>query len=280
MGMNEWPLIVFTVLAQSAVGAFVLATLVVFLAPANADDKLRFERRLLPIWLLLGAGFFFSMQHLGTPMRGMNAVLRFGRASLSNEIVFGTSFLACGGIAWLLSLFNLAAPIRKVLYGVALVLGICFLWNMTAFYLMATVPTWNTVLTPLAFATTAVLGGALLINLIFALSGTDLPMTSRMVAVLALLGVIAALLVTLMLMAYLPTIHSSAHPAGLLTPDMGLWQAARFVLLALAVFISFRFTAGRPAMLPVAFLGLVLVGAAEMIGRSVFFALHMTVGVV
>lgn len=279
MGWNEWPLIIFTVLAQTAVGAFMLSALAIFL-PGKAEMKLRFERHLLPIWVLLGIGFLCSMAHLGMPMRGANAFLRFGQAALSNEIAFGTSFMACGGIAWLLSLPDKAPGLRKALYAVAVVLGLCFLWNMTSFYMMPTVPTWNTPLTPLAFATTALIGGVVLVNFLFALSGFNMAKVNRVMGALALFGLLAAIVVTLVLMATLPSINTSAHQAALLSLAMGWLEAFRFVLLALAMLISFRFVSGRTAMVPAAFAGMVFVVAAEMIGRGVFFALHMTVGVV
>ncbi len=280
MGWNEWPLIIFTVLAQSAVGAFIISVAVLFLLPGNASAKLRLERSLLPIWVLIGLGFLASMAHLGMPMRGANALIRFGQASLSNEIAFGTSFLACGGLAWLMAVVDKATAIRKGLYALACVLGVIFLWNMTRFYLMPTVPTWNTPLTPLAFITTAVLGGTMLANVLFSLSGISFPTLNRFFGTVAIIAVLAAGAITFLLLGSLPAIRSSVHEAGLLSPDMGALQALRFVLLAVAVALSFRLGSGKSPFLPATLAGLMIMLVAEMIGRGVFFALHMTIGVV
>lgn len=280
MGWNEWPLIIFTVLAQTAVGAFIISVAVLFLLPGNAVAKLRLERSLLPVWVLLGLGFLASMAHLGVPMRGANALIRFGQASLSNEIAFGTSFLACGGIAWLMAVANKAVAIRKGLYALACVLGVIFLWNMTRFYLMPTVPTWNTPLTPLAFITTTILGGTMLANVLLSVSGISFPALNKFFGAIAILAVLVAGMVTLLLLGSLPPIRSSVHEAGLLSPDMGQLQALRFALLTLAVALSFRIGSGKSPVLPAMLAGLIIALIAEMIGRGVFFALHMTVGVV
>lgn len=280
MGWNEWPLIIFTVLAQSAVGAFIIAVAVLFLLPGNAAAKLRLERSLLLIWVLLGLGFLASMAHLGMPMRGANALIRFGEASLSNEIAFGTSFLACGGIAWLMAVADKAAPLRKGLYALACILGMIFLWNMTRFYLMPTVPTWNTPLTPLAFIATALLGGTMLANVLFSLSGISFPALNKFFGSVAILAVLVAGMITFLLLGSLPAIRSSVHEAGLLSPDMGALQALRFALLTIAVTLSFRINSGKTPAMPATLTGLTIALVAEMIGRGVFFALHMTVGVV
>lgn len=279
MGWHEWPLIVFTVLAQTAVGAFILSAIAILVSGAS-PQKLRFERSLVAIWVLLGAGFLASMAHLGRPMWGINAILRVGQAPLSNEIASGVSFLAVGGLAWLLSLRDAQPGLRKILYIVGMLLGVALLYNMTRFYMMPTVPTWNTPLTPLAFVTTALLGGAMLTALLSALSGFGAPRGSRLLAGLAIIGFVAAAMVTIALVASLSGVGSSIRQAGALSPDMAWLYALRFGLLTLALLFAWRMFSGRMASVPAALASLVLVAVGEMIGRGVFFALHMTVGLI
>ncbi|PLM14260.1 DmsC/YnfH family molybdoenzyme membrane anchor subunit, partial [Klebsiella pneumoniae] len=75
----------------------------------------------------------------------------------------------------------------------------------------------------------------------------------------------------------LATIRSSVQQASALVPDYGLLMAWRVVLLALACWCVPQIRGRKPA---VSLLGLafVLILAGEMIGRGVFYGLHMTVG--
>lgn len=79
--------------------------------------------------------------------------------------------------------------------------------------------------------------------------------------------------------AELATIHSSVQQASALVPDYGSLMAWRIVALALALccWIVPQVKGYQPAvpLLSVAFI-LLLVG--ELIGRGVFYGLHMTVG--
>lgn len=280
MGWNEWPLIIFTVLAQSGVGAFLLSVCAIFFVQRDAAIKLRLERSMLLIWIVMGLAFLTVAIHLGSPFRALNSLFRFGQASLSNEVVFGSAFIGCGGLAWLLSLKNAAPAVRKVLYLLAVILSFAFIWNMVGFYLMATVPTWNTPLTPLTFLVTAGVGGAMLANVVFGIAGISSPRLNRIIACIAAAAVMGGILVTFGLLAKLPHIQSSAHQASALVPDIGGLQGLRFILLVIAVILTFRFASGRTVSLPVAIASLALVLAGELIGRGVFFALHMTVGLV
>ena len=77
----------------------------------------------------------------------------------------------------------------------------------------------------------------------------------------------------------LATIHSAVQQASALVPDYGSLMAWRLAALALALacWVVPMLTGKQPA---VSLLGLafVLVIAGELIGRGVFYGLHMTVG--
>jgi anaerobic dimethyl sulfoxide reductase subunit C (anchor subunit) len=79
--------------------------------------------------------------------------------------------------------------------------------------------------------------------------------------------------------AELATIHSSVQQASALVPAYGSLMAWRVVLLvaALVCWIVPQLKGYQPA-LPLLSLAFVLVLAGELIGRGVFYGLHMTVG--
>jgi DMSO reductase anchor subunit len=74
-------------------------------------------------------------------------------------------------------------------------------------------------------------------------------------------------------------IHSSVQQASALVPDYGSLQVWRIVLVAagLGCWICPLVRRKEPAVFGL-LLGLILVLAGELIGRGLFYGLHMTVG--
>ncbi|MFT4173172.1 MAG: dimethyl sulfoxide reductase anchor subunit [Rhodocyclaceae bacterium] len=283
MGWNEWPLILFTVISQCAVGAFWWCSLALFGANLPADQRRRLERNMLLLWIMMGIAFMVSSFHMGSPLRAMNSMLRFGHANLSNEIVFGGAFAATGALYWLLCLRNMAsAGTRSLVLLVSVVCSAAFLWNTTSFYMMSTVPTWYTPLTPAAFVLTTLMGGSAVACVLFNLSAIEGPWLLRSgPAMLACVAVVAAVGVTILQAMSLPGIQSAIHQAAALSPDYGSLMLLRFVLLFAALALWLR-QLPRGGTLNIATCAscIVLIMAGEMIGRGVFYALHMTMGLV
>ena len=281
MGLHEWPLMIFTVLAQSAVGAYWLCTIAILSNAAGQDANRRLEKAMLLIWIFLGIGFLLSSLHLGTPMKAFNAFNHIGSAPLSNEGFFGVLFLACGGLAWLLAMLNQAAAVRKVLLLIGLALSVALIWAMSKLYLMPTVPTWNNWTTPAAFIVTIVLGGAALANLLFKAAGVNESNASclnKFTTWLIFAGLVGAAIVTVSMVSSLSGIQNSFQSASSLIPDMGKLQTWRFLLLGLgAGIVVWQFMArGKAASF--AALGLCAVLVGEVIGRGIFYGLYMTAG--
>ncbi len=285
MGWNEWPLIFFTVLAQTAVGAYWLCSLAVLRNADGPDTGLKIERRMLAIWVFLIVGFGLSAFHLGSPFRATNALFRLGHAPLSNESFFGPLTVACGLIAWFLAITNKGSPaLRKFLLVVGFVSSIVFLASMISFYLMETVPTWNNWTTPVSFIATAFLCGTALATIV--LRSAD-ALTSRhetarrTLFIIAAIACIVAMIATISVLAMLPGINSSINHATQLSPDIGQLQATRFFLLAIgAGLLALALRQWQTQTIPLALASLVAVFIGEIIGRGVFFALHMTIGLV
>ena len=284
MGWNEWPLMMFTAMAQGAVGAFWWCSLALLVAPLAPDVRLRLEKSMLPIWIMMGLAFAISSAHLGSPMRGVNASFRFLQAPLSNEIVFGGMFAAVGFLHWLMSWRRVGgAALRTVVLALALACSFAFLWNMAQFYRIPTVPTWDTPLTPAAFLVTTLLLGGAVATALFSWSNATLPPLLRagplVVAAVAMCGALAVVLLQSSLLA---DINSSVNHAAALSPHYGLLMAARFVLLglALALWVSQVVSSRAKSGLGMAMTVVCLIATGEIIGRGVFYALHMTVGMV
>ena len=279
-GWHEWPLMIFTVFGQCVAGGFIVLALALLKGNLTAGQQQRLVLSMFGLWVLMGIGFIASTLHLGSPMRAFNSLNRVGASSLSNEIASGATFFAVGGLGWLLAALKRMSPALRTLWLVlTMILGVVFVWMMVRVYnTIDTVPTWYSVWTPLGFFLTLLMGGPLLGYLLLRVAGVD-GWAMRLLPAISLLALVASAIVALMQGAELATLHSSVQQASALVPDYGSLMAWRIVLLAgaLLCWVTPQLKGYQPA-LPLLSLAFVLVLAGELIGRGVFYGLHMTVG--
>jgi len=276
-GWHEWPLVIFTVFGQCVAGALIVMGLV-WLTEKDDAVKTRLVRSMFFLWLVMGIGFLASVLHLGSPLRAFNSLNRVGASALSNEIAAGSVFFAVGGFWWLVSVIGKMPPaLGKIWLVVSQILGVVFVWAMTRVYQIDTVPTRYTGYTTLAFFLTLVLGGPLLAALLLRVANTTYKSTfAASVSVLALLACVAVIVLQ---SNDLATIHSSVQQASALLPDYGALQIWRIVLLAagLGCWLCPLMRRQEPKALAL-FAGVILVVVGELIGRGLFYGLHMTAG--
>jgi len=276
-GWHEWPLVIFTVFGQCVAGALIVMGFAWF----NENDeraKTRIVRSMFFLWVVMGIGFMASVLHLGSPLRAFNSLNRVGSSALSNEIAAVSVFFAVGGFWWLVSFIGKMPPaLGKIWLAVSQILGVVFVWAMTRVYQIDTVPTWYTGYTTLAFFLTLVLTGPLFAALLLRVAKATCKGTfAASVSVLALLVCVA---VIVMQSNDLATIHSSVQYASALLPDYGALQTWRIALLAagLGCWLCPLIRRQEPRALGL-FAGTALVVIGELVGRGLFYGLHMTAG--
>ncbi|MFS9418934.1 MULTISPECIES: dimethyl sulfoxide reductase anchor subunit family protein [Citrobacter] len=276
-GWHEWPLVLFTVLGQCVTGALLVSGYGWLTAKDDAI-KQRIVRNMFFLWLVMGIAFLASVMHLGSPLRAFNSLNRVGASALSNEIASGSLFFAVGGLWWLVAfLGKMPAALGKIWLLAGMVLGLVFVLAMTRVYLIDTVPTWYNGYTTLAFFMTMLLSGPLFATLLLRAAGVSCsPARFAGVSVLALLVTVAVIVLQGLA---LGEIHSSVQNASALVPDYASLQVWRILLLAagLGCWICPLVRRKEPSVGGLA-LGLVSVLAGEIIGRGLFYGLHMTVG--
>ncbi|MCL9774470.1 dimethyl sulfoxide reductase anchor subunit family protein [Vibrio methylphosphonaticus] len=279
MGWHEWPLIIFTVFAQTAVGAFIVLGCLNLFGKASDDVKARINRNMFFIWVFMGLGFMASTAHLGSPMRAINALNQIGTSWLSREILFGSAFFAFGGLFWLLDVLKKGSiAIRKGLLVGGMLMGVVFMVAMTNVYLINTVPTWDTPFTTYSFAITAILSGVMLSHVLMRGAGFQCAGYNRAAGTLVVVTTGVAVLVTMAMVSSLSGIESAIVAASDLVPNMAMIQNTRFALIFVGVALWVMSLRKQDHALPFAVSGFALVVIAELIGRSVFFGLHMTSG--
>ncbi|HCE2309921.1 MULTISPECIES: dimethyl sulfoxide reductase anchor subunit family protein [Vibrio] len=280
MIFHEYSLIFFTVLAQTAVGGYLLVSA---RALAMGFDEAKINSYKVPmfaLWAIMGLGFLFSITHLGSPLRAFNSFSQLGSAWLSNEVFFGAAFFAVGGLQWLLSVLNKGgAAVQKILMIGAMVLGCIFMYSMVNVYMINTVPTWFNIYTPLSFVMTMVVGGLLLSQLVIVSAKDSRFTVDRNIVMLAVVAVAISLVVTVGKMNLVSEVQSSIIKASELVDGLGGYLSVQVALLLAGLLIWVLPMINKSSVNPVNLtVALVLILASELIGRGLFYSLHMTVG--
>lgn len=156
--VKEHSLAAFTLLSQTAVGAFwVLGALHIW-AAADAPTAMVWPAVASLMALAVLAAFF----HLGTPSNAWRAFANLRSSWLSREILFAVLFAASSGLFAGLQGFAWGNPaVRGALGWTTALLGLALIYSMAGAYRLRTVPAWDTWVTPVSFYVTAFLLGGL-----------------------------------------------------------------------------------------------------------------------
>ena len=280
MIFHEWSLIFFTVLAQTAVGGYLLIGARALVLGHDEEKLNSYKVPMFILWALMGLGFMFSTTHLGSPLRAFNAFNQLGSAWLSNEVFFGAAFFAVGGLQWLLSVLKKGGvAIQKALTVAAMVLGAIFMYAMINVYMINTVPTWDNIYTPLSFIMTMVVGGLLLSQFVIVFANDSRFTVDRNLTMLAVIAVAISLLVTVGKLSLIGDIQTSAAKASELVDGLGSYVILQVALLMVSLLVWILPMLNKAKVNPVNLgLALILFLASELIGRGLFYSLHMTSG--
>lgn len=302
MNVHELPMIVFTVLAQMCVGAFVVLGVVQVAASRRYGrdmvDKVT-DPALYAIGPVLVLGLAASTFHMHDPFNVINVFRHVGSSWLSREIVTGMGFAGLGFAFALAQWFRWGSVrLRQGLAVATAVVGLGLVLSMSMiYYTLVTVPAWHTWATPAQFFVTTFLLGSLAVGTAFigtivwrqrlaARAGSAYVAdedTRRMLAT-ALKGIGVAAVVLLGLEFVIIPLHiadlSAAGGAAAASAEAfsGAWFVARLVLVFLGAgvlaLLLYRHASPRArvrslAVLTTAAFALALAG--EFVGRSLFY---------
>ncbi|MCL6379766.1 dimethyl sulfoxide reductase [Pectobacterium brasiliense] len=253
--MHELPLVFFTVLTQSAVGAFILLLVAGITKQVDARPL---AIGLFAVMCLFGLALPIAGLHLGQPLRAMNVLLRTGYSPMSDEIVLSSLFCTLGGLGALGLLLNRGGQrLFTALTWAAAVVGVLFLLAIPRIYQLPTVTTWNTGYTPLMMLLTPMIGGGALAAV---LGARRIGLTVSVLATLASFCLRPGYMATLM------------NADSALTSAQLAWFSAQAILLAIGVagvLVHVRYKTGRSLLAACA----LVVIAAELAGRVAFYNL-------
>jgi len=303
---QELALVIYTILVQMSVGAFVILGLIHFYVGRKTDEKNASEmsdRALFAIGPVVVLGVIASFFHLGNPANAFRAVSNLGTSWLSREILFTVLFVGVGAVFAVMQWRKIGS--FRMRQGVALVaaaLGIAVVFSMSNIYQLTAEPAWNTFATTINFFITTFLLGALALGAAFVVNYSYLKAKQNCssikvqcemlrtvlqgIAISSIVLLSVQLVVGPLLISQLSAGNAAAvASAGSLTNEYGSLFALRLILVVLGAGL-FGLFLYRNALLnnerwmasaALAAFGLVLVG--ELVGRFLFYAAHVRIGI-
>ncbi|MDR3565233.1 MAG: dimethyl sulfoxide reductase anchor subunit [Negativicutes bacterium] len=285
MFAEEWPLLIFTLISQLAIGSFLMLVLVRFSLDkqdATAAAKLT-NPGFKAVWAVMTLALVFSTFHLGTPTGAYRSILNLGSSWLSREIV------SAGGF-WVFSFLSYRAY-QKEQAGHALawltsLIGLCVVLTMASIYSHSIRPAWTNANTYIAFygATFALGGLGASALIVFGAKGTGL--SSAIIAQMKKISLIAGVAVILPLL-YLP-IYINTLAGGSVAAQLSaqLLTGSYKPLLILSALVTMAGAAllgytvwriGKNIPPRWVYIGLVLVILGEFLGRLVFYGTAVSI---
>jgi anaerobic dimethyl sulfoxide reductase subunit C len=280
---KEWPLIIFTLLSQTAAG--MLLTWSVFELIGVIPFMISPEE---PLWLipgtitlLLAAAGVTAGLHLRRPNRAFLAASNWQQSWLSREMVFALLFGAASAALTLLQSVSLPLVLLRLgLRALALLAATLLLWSMVRLYRLRTVPAWTALAASVSFTNAALLLGPATLAVILnsGIFVENLPLQiqellSIWISVLVILQLLASLLLPFRLRYGTRAARKSALViTGCNRPAYIMRLLSAAAVLALLISSTHPDT---PAFITI----LCLLWLGEVIGRWLFYASYQRVGI-
>jgi anaerobic dimethyl sulfoxide reductase subunit C (anchor subunit) len=296
--MKESSLVVFSIFVQTAVGTFV--ALCILLCGITLRAGLIFPsdlvyKTMLIVGLLLALSIAASFFHLGSPRIAWRSITNLRSSWLSREILFLILFTGAGGISMLFLSWEIGMiKIRFAIAIMTIVFGLILIYCMARVYMIRTIPSWNTWVTPVSFYLTVFMLGTLVVGVVLSIdslrldqldNGVDnlwygiLPFAMKRVSigVLLLLG-LEFVLMPFWIVSLVSGLAKIQPARKRVFQSSGFLIGLRVVLMALGAGLIFLFmfqnqlSNWQVVQLPIVFLlAFLSVFTSEIIGRIVFY---------
>ena len=284
MKTTEWALILFTVLGQAAIGAFLLLTVLRQLNRDAARESV-FRKSAVVLTVVAAVALGASLFHLGRPLMALNALRNLGSSWLSREIFFTGGFfvLLLAGV-----LLSSRPSMRRIIDWAACLAGVLSIVSMAASYGATMKPAWQGFDTYVAFAGTALfLGAALAAGLLvlFAAKGQSAPARELQLLVWVAVGAIVVQLIALPF--YLVSLAggepAAQQSAALLAGKYGIALVLRWALALVGGLVPLL-VLGRKAVAgkvpgALVYAALLFIVSGEVVGRFLFYATGISIGI-
>lgn len=297
----------YTILVQLALGSlFTLWLIRAFAASKFGKEQVDhiIDNSVLVIFITIGAGMIGAHTHLSRPFQSFLAILNVRSSWLSREIVFNLLFFFSTGVLLVLQMTGKGNWRLKTALGwLAILMGSANVYCMGRIYLLPTQTAWNTPITILSFFTTALLLGvtALASLLIMDLRYSELrqlPKTGLQAVVIqkslrwivVAAGILAVAIIAQQVYLLVSLSQSSQNTAQIsvllllqLYPVLFTMRLGALILgvvsLALIVAWYARNQTLISKLLVPTYITCLLVIVGEILGRFLFYATHVRLGI-
>jgi anaerobic dimethyl sulfoxide reductase subunit C (anchor subunit) len=305
MNVREWALPVYTILMQLAVGSLFVLWIIRLLASSKfshqeMDRIIRNPILVIAITIIVAmAGAHF---HLSKPFQSYLAVLNFKSSWLSREIVFSALFFwMVVSLLYLTYFRNYYRTLITFVGWLAILIGSTLIYCMARIYLLPTQVAWNSTSVIVSFYTTALMLGGMslaclmILDLKFAeiQKADDVELRAQVITysfawltVLTVALVILSVVIICVQMYLLSKGDLIARTSLSLLIDLYLpllvtrfaflWCAA--ISLGYAAYRMYKLKITPQNMLMPVYLSCLLIMVGEIIGRFLFYATHIRIG--
>ncbi len=306
MNVREWALPVYTILMQLAIGALLILWIIRWLgsyrfSPAEIDRIIR--NPILVISITVIVSMIGSHLHLSKPFNSFLAIVNFRTSWLSREIAFTVLFFLTLSVTWLLSRYKHDHLKKITILGwMTILFGVTVIYCMARIYLIPTQTAWNSSTVIVSFYTTALQLGIMTISFLLVLDlkfaeiqkADDLETRAQVIEFSISWLALATFLVVVVNYAiiFYQIYELSQGDAAAQTSLQLLFQLyvplfiIRLILLGIAplwfgfaVFRMYKSGLAPQTLLQPVYMSCLLILIGEIIGRFLFYATHIRMGI-
>lgn len=283
MFAEEWPLLLFTLFTQLAVGLylFIIITRAVLHQNVELSTKLT-SKGLLAVGPIIVIALFLSVFHLGDPFGAYRSLYNLASAWLSREIIFVGGFFAL----WCISYFlDRKGKWNQVVGYVTAIFGMFAIYSMASIYANSILPAWSDINTYLAFyGTTIVFGSVAMMMMLSFSKETEQEQVKKLIRIFSFVGLAAIIIQLVYLPVYTSSLVANGTNAGLesvalISSTFGVTTIIRWVAsiigLCLISWMLLKNTAKINYGYIVTAFAFVLVG--EFLGRFIFYSIGVKI---
>lgn len=150
MFAEEWPLMMFTLFSQLAIGSFVILLLIrTLLSEKDAQSAHKLTQSgIQQVGWIMALALVFSLFHLGTPTGAYRSIYHLASSWLSREILTAGGFF----VLWFITRYALKKGKSITALGwVTALVGLAAIYSMASIYATSVRPAWANVNTYVAF---------------------------------------------------------------------------------------------------------------------------------
>jgi anaerobic dimethyl sulfoxide reductase subunit C (anchor subunit) len=283
MEIKEWALILFTVLSQAAIGAFILLT---WFRERNKETAMdaAYRKGTVSLLAVTFVALIASVWHLGRPLLAITALGNLGSSWLSREIFFSGGFFV---MLLATVLLEKQPQVRRICAWLTALAGILAVLSMGAVYVRTMYVAWQGFNTFVAFLGTAALLGSVTAGGLLVTFGKGQESVARDLQALVWVALAAVVIEVAVLPLYLASLAGGSAPAQATAAMLaGKYAGALVVRWALAlaggmvplVLVWRKLAAGKVSV-NLVYTAFVCILAGELVGRFLFYATGVGIGI-